>query len=151
MARVRALSDSQVGDEERAAYEAAQRHHGWVPEPMMIWAHSPAVLRAATALERAAAATWKAVDPELVELAVLRGAQIIGCAWCIDFGTYLVRAGGTKAEKVADLPRWRSSNAFGLRDRLVLEYAEAVSATPPRVTDELVERLSRLMKYAHSG
>ena len=54
MARVRALSDTQVGDEERAAYEAAQGRHGSVPEPMMIWARSPAVPRAVTTLERAA-------------------------------------------------------------------------------------------------
>jgi alkylhydroperoxidase family enzyme len=39
------------------------------------------------------------------------------------------------------VPRWRESPVFTLLERDVMEYAEAMSETPPRVTDELSARL----------
>lgn len=39
------------------------------------------------------------------------------------------------------MPRWRESDAFTPLERDVLEYAEAMSNTPPTVTDELSARL----------
>jgi alkylhydroperoxidase family enzyme len=39
------------------------------------------------------------------------------------------------------VPRWRESDVFTPLERDVLEYAEAVSQTPPTVTDELSARL----------
>jgi alkylhydroperoxidase family enzyme len=39
------------------------------------------------------------------------------------------------------VPRWRASAVFTPLERDVLEYAEAMSQTPPTVTDELSARL----------
>ncbi len=39
------------------------------------------------------------------------------------------------------MPRWRESPVFTSLERDVMEYAEAMSVTPPRVTDELFARL----------
>ena len=39
------------------------------------------------------------------------------------------------------MPRWRESELFTAVERDVMEYAEAMSVTPPRVTDELFARL----------
>ena len=39
------------------------------------------------------------------------------------------------------MPRWRESTVFTPLERDVMEYAEAMSQTPPRVTDELFARL----------
>ena len=43
--------------------------------------------------------------------------------------------------KASEVPRWRESSAFTPLERDVMEYAEAMSETPPRVTDELSARL----------
>jgi alkylhydroperoxidase family enzyme len=43
--------------------------------------------------------------------------------------------------KVRDVPRWRESDVYDARERSVLEYAEAASATPANVSDELMDRL----------
>ena len=43
-----------------------------------------------------------------------------------------------KLEQVAD---WRDSTVYTPLERKVLEYAEAMTATPPTVTDEMVEAL----------
>ena len=40
-----------------------------------------------------------------------------------------------------EVPRWRESDAFTTLERDVMEYAEAMSVTPPTVTDEMVTGL----------
>ena len=39
------------------------------------------------------------------------------------------------------MPRWRESDVFTPLERDVMEYAEAMTQTPPTVTDELSARL----------
>jgi len=39
------------------------------------------------------------------------------------------------------VPRWRDSDVYTDLERTVMDYAEAMTATPPEVTDEQVERL----------
>jgi alkylhydroperoxidase family enzyme len=39
------------------------------------------------------------------------------------------------------VPRWRESDVFTPLERDVMEYAEAMSQTPPTVTDEMSARL----------
>jgi alkylhydroperoxidase family enzyme len=45
------------------------------------------------------------------------------------------------AEKLRAVPHWRDSDVFTDLERLVLEYAAAMTATPPAVTDEMAGRL----------
>ena len=44
---------------------------------------------------------------------------------------------GLDEAKAREVPRWRESNAFTPLERKVMEYAEAMSHTPPTVTDAL--------------
>jgi alkylhydroperoxidase family enzyme len=48
---------------------------------------------------------------------------------------------GVDARKVRDVPRWRDSDVYEERERAVLEYAEAATATPVVIDDDLVARL----------
>jgi len=48
---------------------------------------------------------------------------------------------GIPREKIEAVPHWRDSEVFSPLERLVMEYAEAMTATPPTVDDELVQRL----------
>ncbi len=43
--------------------------------------------------------------------------------------------------KVEELERWRESDAFTQPERAALEYAEAMTVTDRRVTDDLMARL----------
>ena len=43
--------------------------------------------------------------------------------------------------KAREVPRWRESDVFTPLERDVMEYAEAMTQTPPTVTDELSARL----------
>ncbi|MCW2777361.1 MAG: carboxymuconolactone decarboxylase [Frankiales bacterium] len=125
----------------RLAYRVAQRRYGQVLEPMTLWAHSPRLLLSQAGFE-SGVERWKALDPVLRDLAVLRAAQVIGCSWCLDFGTYLARKGGADEQQLHALAGWRESDLFTPVQRLALEYAEAASVTPVAVTDELVAGLA---------
>jgi len=86
-------------------------------------------------------AKWSRLDRNLKELACLSVASQIGCSWCMDFGYYLSRTNGMDAAKLEQVTDWRPSTVYTPLERKVLEYAEAMTATPPEVTDELIEAL----------
>ncbi|WP_395111097.1 carboxymuconolactone decarboxylase family protein [Actinomadura sp. SCN-SB] len=88
---------------------------------------------------------WNAVPHRLKDLAVMASAVKIGCSWCVDFGTWESVTRGIPLEKLEAVPRWRESDLFDEDERLVLEYAEAMTADPPVVTDELIEGLRRYL------
>ena len=86
-------------------------------------------------------AKWSRLDRDLKELACAAVASQIGCSWCMDFGYYISRTNGMDAAKLEQVADWRSSTVYAPLERKVLEYAEAMTATPPTVTDEMVEGL----------
>ena len=128
----------------RLVYRVSRRRFGQVPEPLTVWAHHPGVLLS-TLRHEASVARWRALDRTCKSLAVLRSAQVIGCPWCIDFGSFLSRDEGVTAEQLRDLHRWRDSEAYTREQRLCIEYAEAASRTPLEVTDELVAELREVL------
>jgi AhpD family alkylhydroperoxidase len=124
----------------RLTYAAARRMYGRPLEPTRVVAHHPRLLfgygMVATALDRSSA-----IDERLKHLVMLRAAQLVGCEWCLDFGSYLVQRTGCPEEKLRELSRWRESSLFSHVERLVLEYAEAMTRTPIEVTDEMFAAL----------
>jgi AhpD family alkylhydroperoxidase len=82
------------------------------------------------------------VPARLKALAELRAAAVVGCEWCMDFGSHLARAeAGLSDAELRALARYRESDAFSELDRLVLDYATAMSRTPAAVDVELFGRL----------
>jgi alkylhydroperoxidase family enzyme len=82
------------------------------------------------------------LDQRLKDLAVMAAAGKIGCGWCLDFGYWEATMNHqVPAEKIRAVPDWWDSDVFTELERLVLGYAEAMTATPPAVTDELVAQL----------
>jgi AhpD family alkylhydroperoxidase len=84
---------------------------------------------------------WNRLDPGLKALAEMAAAAMIGCSWCMDFGYWVGHHKGLDTTRLEQVPRWRESEAFTPLERQVLEYTEAMTATPPEVTDELAEAL----------
>src|SRR5262245_63056513 len=66
---------------------------------------------------------------------------LVGCSWCLDFGYFHAHNAGLDEAKASEVPRWRESPVFTSLERDVMEYAEAMTETPPRVSDELAARL----------
>lgn len=89
-----------------------------------------------TAVERASR-----VDARLEALAATRAAQVVGCEWCMDFASRYSLDRGVPEEQLREMPRYRESEAFDDLEKLVLDYATAMSHTPAEVTDKMVDRL----------
>jgi len=68
------------------------------------------------------------IDPLLIALVELRVSQINGCAYCCRFHAGELREMGMAAEVVDQVPGFRHSTAFTVKQRLVLQYAEEVVA-----------------------
>jgi len=122
----------------------ARRTWGQVPDNAYVVWHHKKVMNAVLGFERKVA-KWDALDPHLASFAQLASAAVIGCSWCLDFGYFLAHDEGLDETKVREVPRWRESAVFTPLERDVLEYAEAMSVTPPTVDDELSHRLQNAM------
>jgi AhpD family alkylhydroperoxidase len=126
----------------RFIYRSAKRMYRTPTEPVTTIAHHrPSLVAYGVAglmIERYSNAT----DHRLRHLAMLRTSQLIGCEWCLDFGSMLAQKSGVPAETLRELSTWRTSERFDQRGRLVLEYAEAMTRTPVDVPDELFARLT---------
>ncbi|WKU47889.1 carboxymuconolactone decarboxylase family protein [Streptomyces sp. VNUA116] len=118
----------------------SRRTYGKVLEPLMALAHNRRVLLTTSRFELSVG-RWKKLDPQLKALAEMASAAAIGCTWCMDFGYWLSRGHGLPHEKLQDVPVWRESRAYAPLERDVMAYAEAMTATPPTVEDDLAERL----------
>jgi alkylhydroperoxidase family enzyme len=105
-----------------------------------IRAHRMRQLLGYAALEKSVAA--RPVVPErLRALAVLKSAVMQGCEMCQDIGSFEAREHGVGEAQLRDLHCYRESPEFGPTERLVLDLAVAMTLTPVRVTDELIEQL----------
>jgi AhpD family alkylhydroperoxidase len=113
---------------------------GDVPEATGVMWHNREVLFSSMGFGRKVE-KWHELDRSLKTYAHMAVASMIGCSWCLDFNYFKAHDEGLDEVKASEVPRWRESTVFTPLERDVMEYAEAMSETPPRVTDELSERL----------
>jgi alkylhydroperoxidase family enzyme len=113
---------------------------GRVPEPLGVYWHNRAVLKATMGMG-AKAQKWNACDLGLKSFAHMAVAAQVGCTWCLDFGYFQAFNEHLDLDKAREVPRWRDSAVFTPLERAVLGYAEAMTQTPPAVTDEMVAEL----------
>ena len=118
----------------------SRREFGEVVDNGLAMLHNPPVLKAVLGFERKVE-KWDALDPDLNALAQAVSASVIGCSWCMDFGYYALHSKGLDVSRLEEVPRWRESDVFTPLERQVMEYAEAMTVTPPEVTDEMAEAL----------
>jgi AhpD family alkylhydroperoxidase len=109
-------------------------------EPLRMYAHIPKLLSGYGRLEQAVA-KLDLLDLRHRALAELKAATTTRCAYCIDLGSQIARGWGLTDEELLALPNYRNASCFSEVDKLVLEYAAAMSRTPVEVSDELFNRL----------
>jgi alkylhydroperoxidase family enzyme len=109
---------------------------GAVPEPVEVMWNNPQVALDSSDLAGKVGA-WDAADESLKSFAHMAVASLVGCSWCLDIGYFQALNRNLDTTKASQVPRWRESEVFTPLERNVLEYAEAMTNTPPTVTDEL--------------
>ena len=126
------------------AKSLSKRRLGKVPESLgMMW-HSQPVLRTFFGFF-AKAEKWDKCDRQLKSFAHMATASLVGCSACLDLGYFEAKNHNLDLDKAREVPRWRESDLFTPLERDVLAYAEAMSHTPPTVTDELSARLLKAL------
>jgi alkylhydroperoxidase family enzyme len=113
---------------------------GAVPEPVAVMWHNPKVAEAGVEFG-AKVGEWDAADESLKSFAHMAVAAQVGCSWCLDIAYFQAQNQNLDVVKASQVPRWRDSEVFTPLERDVMEYAEAMTDTPPTVTDELSARL----------
>jgi alkylhydroperoxidase family enzyme len=109
---------------------------GQVPDSLGVMWHNRKVMNSLFAAGRKAQ-KWDACDENLKSFAHMTVASLLGCSFCLDLGYFMAHNEGLDEAKAREVPRWRESDVFTPLERDVMEYAEAMSQTPPAVTDEL--------------
>jgi len=108
-------------------------------EPMEIWAHQPKMMMGMGRFNQAVRG-GKDVSERIRNLVELKGAQMIGCEFCVDLGSQICRNSGMSDAELLALPRYRSSDLFTEQEKAALDYTVAVMRTPVEVTDEVFAR-----------
>lgn len=127
----------------RVGYWIAKRRLKVVPEPFSVLARHRKLFMATARHEMAVEKACKALPKNVLELAVYRVAQQLGCSWCVDFGAMLMKHSGLDIERLEDIDDYRTSPTYTRQERLAIAYADAMTATPVSVTDEQVAELRR--------
>jgi alkylhydroperoxidase family enzyme len=150
MARIQGVSKRNAGPMVRLVYRLGPRmmkkltgrspQTGSGMEPMEIWAYQPKMMIGMGKFNQAVR-KGKSVDERLRNLVELKGAQMIGCEFCVDLGSQIWRNSGFSDEELLALPRYRHSDLFTTREKVALDYAVAVMRTPVEVTDELFAQM----------
>lgn len=119
----------------RALSAYARRSWGQVPDNAYVLWHNKKVMKAVFSFEQKVA-KFDALDRDLSVLAQAATAATVGCSWCLDFGYFHAHNERLDERKASQVPVWRTSDVFTPLERDVLGFAEAMTATPPTVTDE---------------
>jgi alkylhydroperoxidase family enzyme len=117
---------------------------GEVPDPIGVYWHHPKVLNFYFGLGQKSR-KWNECDENLKSFAHMAVASLVGCTWCLDFGYFMAHNEGLDEAKAREVPRWRESDVFTPLEQDVMEYAEAMSQTPPTVSDELSAKLLKAL------
>ena len=118
----------------------SKKMFGRVPESLGVMWHNVPVLKASMGFGQKLQ-KWDQCDKTVKSFAHMAVASYIGCSWCLDFNYFTAFNEGLDVDRAREIPRWRESAVFTPLEREVFEYAEAMSNTPPTVTDEMVASL----------
>src|SRR3984885_12409719 len=152
MARIQGVPKSQAGPMVKLAYRFGPRmmkkmtgrdpRTGSGLEPIEVWAHQPKMMMGMGRFNQAVR-KGKSVDERIKYLVELKGAQMIGCEYCVDLGSQICRNSGFSDDERLALPGYRQSDLFTEGEKTALDYAVAVMRTPVEVTDELFARMKQ--------
>ncbi len=125
----------------RLLYWRQRRRYNQLLKPTLLWGRSPWVFLGVTLLYGALDRKRSPLSPALRSLVIVRVSQVNWCRFCVDINSATLAERAGSLAKVEAVATWRESAIFDKRERLALEYAEAITCTERHVTDELMQQL----------
>lgn len=152
MPRLTGVSDREAGWSSRIAFFFTRRklkqlaglkngESAALLDPLRMYAYLPKVLNAYGRLEQAQSTLQHVLSTRHRALAELKAATTVRCEYCIDLGSQIARQWGITDDELLALADYRDATCFSDVDKLVLDYATAISRTPVSVSDELFDGL----------
>jgi len=118
-----------------------RKKYGRELHPSLVWARSPRVFVGFSALYGALNRKGSPIPKKLQALVSLYVSKIYQCRFCVDFNSFRLIEEGENLSKLKELSSYRASSLFTAKEKLTLEYAEAVTQKEREVTDELFARM----------
>lgn len=131
-----------------ATFFARLQYGSEIVESTAIYAQNPRLMYWFVGFNRAVEKP-KRVPKRLRELAVLKAATVVECEFCMDIGSEYARRSGLTDPQLLALHDAEASGLFDAEELLVINYARAMSVTPPEVDDQLVAALQE--RYGDRG
>ncbi|MCP4077234.1 MAG: carboxymuconolactone decarboxylase family protein [Gammaproteobacteria bacterium] len=118
-----------------------KKKYGAVLQPGLLWGRVPQLFASVALLYGALDRKSSPLSPVLRSLVTVRVSQINWCHFCVDINSATLAKRAGSLEKVENLEHWKESDLFDDKERVVLEYTEAVTYSDQQVSDELIEKL----------
>lgn len=120
-----------------------RRKYGAVLDTALLWARAPRLFLGVATLYGMIDRRSSPIEPALRSLITVRVSQINHCPFCIDLNSATLMKRGASREKVQALAEWRESGPFSDRERVALDYAEAMTASQSGVDDTLMSQVRK--------
>ena len=120
-----------------------RRRYGKVLDAALLWARSPKLFMGVALLYGAIDRKDSPIEPALRSLVTVRVSQINHCRFCVDINSATLLQRGISEDKLWALESWRGNNLFSERERMALEYAEAITRSDREVSDDLMARVKQ--------
>ncbi|MFT6926639.1 MAG: AhpD family alkylhydroperoxidase [Psychromonas sp.] len=123
-----------------------KRKYGAILQPGLLWARVPKLFAAVAVLYGTLDRKNSPLSPVLRSLVTVRVSQINWCRFCVDINSATLAKRSGSMEKVEKLAQWKESDIFDEKEKVVLEYTDAITYSDQQVTGELMQRLKELFK-----
>lgn len=142
MPRLQPIEKEEAPAEARSYYETDERLYGQVLNNTKLYAYNLPVLETMKAVAAGYARTSE-LPLSLKSLVRVRIAVLNGCPFCADLHSSIGMDSGLESTKLEAIGAWENDAELSGRERLALEYADAVTLSDGEVGDELFERLRK--------
>ncbi|HTE86427.1 MAG TPA: carboxymuconolactone decarboxylase family protein [Dehalococcoidia bacterium] len=142
MPRIRPLTKAEAAPELLPILEQVEQTFGTIHAGTGIFAYCPAILQASNGLGRGIAGSGT-LTPLLRSLAMLRVAQLAECPFRMDSLAAVCSREGASHAQIAAVARFRGSGLFDQGEKSAMALAEAITATPTEVADDVFNEARR--------
>ncbi|MFQ5730225.1 MAG: carboxymuconolactone decarboxylase family protein [Waddliaceae bacterium] len=127
----------------RILFWLQRRKYGKELESSKIWARSPSVFLGLSAFFGSLERKRSPLSPQLRALVTVRVSHVNHCKFCVDLNSARLLSLGESEEKLQELPKFQESELFTEKEKVALEYSDAITYTDQEITDALFPRLQK--------